>query len=441
MRKRILFLGLFAAASVYGQPAPVIRAKFVPANGVLVGQPVRLEIVVLVPNYFTGAPAYPQFEMDGAIVTLSDDRPEHLNEQINGVTYAGIRRFYLIYPEQQSDFHLPAVEIAVPYAAVPPATTLATLHLPPLHFRAALPPAARDLDYFLPTSRLTMQQKWSGSLSHLRVGDSVSRTIVVAAEKMQAMLIPPLPLSAPHGVRIYPKGPTVEDEKSVTGVFTQGVRTERASYLFAKPGDYVLPEIEITWWNLATQKLTTSKLQAVNFHVSDATAYVSELPPEQETPAAAQTPHNDWRHYISFLTKLAIVPALVAILFRTFRRWGPRLAMRYRALMSRRRESEPAYWQRFKQACYRNDASQSYARLLAWLRRYHHAMTLDEFQRQAADPPLDQQISILSQTLFRSPGTANWNGHTFYGAIAAHRRNARPTKRPATHLPALNPEP
>jgi len=441
MRKLAISLSLFVVASVHGQSLPVIRAKLVLPNGVIVGQPVRLEVVVLVPNYFTGAPAYPLFELDGAIVTLSDDRPEHLNEQIDGATYAGIRRFYVIYPEQPSDFHLPPVDIAVPYAAAPPATTTATLHLPPLHFRAELPPAARNLDYFLPTSRLTIQQKWSNSLSNLYVGDSVSRTIVVTTEKMQAMLIPPLQLSAPEGVRIYPKGPSVEDEKSVSGVFTQGVRTERASYLFAKSGDYVLPEIEITWWNLAAQKLTTSKLPAVEFHVSDTTAYVSELPPEQETPAAAQTPHRNWRQYLSFLVKFAIGFAFAAILLWAIRRWGPRLTLRYRALASRRRESGAAYWHRFQQACYRNDASQAYALLLAWLRRCHHAMTLDGFQRQAADPQLDQQISILSQTLFASPGTGRWNGRVFYGAIAARRRNARPTKQPVTHLPALNPEP
>jgi hypothetical protein len=161
------------------------------------------------------------------------------------VTYAGIRRFYIIYPEQQSEFHLPSVEITVAYAAVPPATTTASLHLPPLRFRAALPAAARDLAYVLPTSRLMIQQKWSGSLNHLRVSDSVTRTIVVTTDKMQGMLIPPVQLTAPDGVRVYSKRPNVEDEKSVSGVFTQGVRTERASYLFTKPGDYVLPEIEI----------------------------------------------------------------------------------------------------------------------------------------------------------------------------------------------------
>jgi hypothetical protein len=95
-----------------------------------------------------------------------------------------------------------------------------------MRFRAEVPPAARNLDYFLPTSRLKIKQNWTTRLNHIRVGDSVSRTVVVSAQKMRAMLIPPIALSAPEGVRIYQRAPSVEDQESETGEFVQGVRTE-----------------------------------------------------------------------------------------------------------------------------------------------------------------------------------------------------------------------
>jgi hypothetical protein len=439
MRTGFLLLGLCFAVSVHGQSAPVIRAKLVPAKDALVGQPVRLEVEVLVPNFFTGAPVFPQFEMDGAIITLSDDRPEHLNEQIHGTTYAGIRRFYFIYPEQPSEFQIPSVEISVPYAAAPPAVTIAILHLPLLRFRAALPPEARGLNYFLPTSQLTIQQKWSGSLSHIRAGDAVGRTIVVTTEKMQAMLIPPLQLTAPDGVRIYPKGPSVEDQKSVNGAFTQGVRTERASYLFMKPGDYDLPGIEIMWWDLAIKKLRTSKLAATRVHVSESSAYVSELPPEKETPAAAQLPHNNGRQYLFIVKGGGIALVLAGIIVWLARRWGPRLATRYQAFVSRRQRSEAAHLRSFKHACNRNAPSRSYAFLLAWLRSSPGSLTLDEFQREAADPSLDEQISILASTLFQAETSASWEGRALYAAVARHRRVSVPNAAPLAHLPPLNP--
>jgi hypothetical protein len=442
MRNFPFFLALLFAATASGQSVPIIRAKLVPATNVLVGQPVRLEVGILVPNYFTGAPTFPQFELDAAIVTLSDDRPEHLNEQINGVTYAGIRRFYLIYPEKPSEFRIPPVEISVPYAAAPPATTIATMHLPTLNFHATLPPEGRDLDYFLPTSQLAIKQKWSNSLNNLRVGDSVARTIVVTTEKMQAMLIPPMQLTAPEGVRVYPKNPSVEDQKSANGVFTQGVRTETASYLFTKPGDFILPEIKITWWDLSTKKLATSKLPATKIQIADTSAYVSELPPQQEIPAAAPpTAHRNWRHYLPIATIIAAAFAILALLAWAATKWSPKLSSHYRAIIYHRRESEPTRWRRLKQAANQNNAPQSYALLLSWLRSSHQPITVDEFQRQANDPTLNEQIAILSQTLFASTRTTTWNGRLFYQSLAPHRQIATPTKSAASHLPALNPTP
>src|ERR1700754_2688501 len=78
--------------------SPVARAHLEPASGIMVGQPVRLVVSVLVPNYFTGAPDFPEFEMENAIVVLPQDRPEHSNAQLNGVSYAGITQIYVIYP-------------------------------------------------------------------------------------------------------------------------------------------------------------------------------------------------------------------------------------------------------------------------------------------------------------------------------------------------------
>ena len=164
------------------------------------------------------------------------------------------------------------------------------------------------------------------------------------------------------------------------------------------------------------------------------------LPPEQETPAAAPTPHRSWHGYLSFAAVSCIALVIVAMLLWIIRRWGARLVSSYRAFASRRRESEAACWRRFKHACNRNEASQSYALLLACLRRLHQAMTLDEFQRQAADANLDQQITILSSTLFGAKRITGWKGPALYAAVARHRRVPVSTEAVAKYLPALNPD-
>src|SRR5262249_9052287 len=91
-----------------GKPgAPIIRAHLNPATSVLVGEPVRATVEVLVPSFFTSAPEFPSFQIKSAFVVQSNDRPAHLNEQIGGESYAGLSQDYLIYPQAPGQFNLP----------------------------------------------------------------------------------------------------------------------------------------------------------------------------------------------------------------------------------------------------------------------------------------------------------------------------------------------
>lgn len=108
-----------------------------------------------------------------------------------------------------------------------------------------------------------MQQSWSPPLKNLHAGDSIERRITVTATKMQAMLIPPLPLEAPAGLRIYPEEPVVQDQKTDRGDFVYGRRTESAKYFIQKEGDYTLPAIQLKWWNLSTNRLVTTVLPEI----------------------------------------------------------------------------------------------------------------------------------------------------------------------------------
>jgi hypothetical protein len=232
-----------------------------------------------VPNYSTGSPDLPEFEIENAIVVLPQERAQNANERINGMTYAGIIQPCTLYPQQPGDFQVPPAQIGVTYASKPPKSTTARVSIPSLKFRADLPGAAQELDYSLPTTQLTMQQKWSVPLDKVRVGDTITRTITVSASKMQAMLISPLPAEAPDGLRVYPAQPIVQDLKTNRGDFVAGRRIESTKYLIQKEGDYTLPAIELKWWNLSTMRLQTAVLPPVHFVASPNPGVARELPP------------------------------------------------------------------------------------------------------------------------------------------------------------------
>ena len=440
MKSIFMVMALACSAVTASGQTPVIHARLEPAKGIIVGQPVHLVVEVLVPNFFTGSPDFPIFEMENAIVVLPEETPQNFNEQVNGQTYAGIRRTYFIYPQQPGDFRLPPAQLTVPYANAPPKTTEAHLSLLPLTFRADIPAAARGLSYFLPTTRLTLQQRWSSPLNKLRVGDTVERTITVTTIKMQGMLIPPLPLEAQAGIRIYPGEPKVQDLKTDRGEFVSGQRTQSAKYFIQKEGDYTLPAIELKWWNLNTNRVATATLPVVHFLAAPNPDYVAELPPEPEPVINVQPkPISPWTRYRFWIRVVATLSVVMAFLSFLAYRYFPLMCRSMKTRSEQHRRSEAAYFHNLVQACRRDDAGKAYQWLLRWLGHSGSPKTIDEFLKQTNDEALTQQINSLSAVLFASEPKKKWTGRTMAVLLERHRKVLSNHSRQHSRLPLLNP--
>ncbi|HYK34429.1 BatD family protein [Alloacidobacterium sp.] len=439
MRRVILSLLILLATGAVAQE-PVVRAKLVPPSGIIVGQPVRLVVEVLVPNYFTGSPDFPEFELNNAIVVLPQETPQNSNEQIGVETYAGITETYTLYPQQPGDFSLPPAQISVPYANAPPKMTVARVLLPQLMFHAEIPAAAQDLSYFLPTTQLTMQQKWSSQLKGLRAGDTITRTVTVSAMKMQAMLIPPLPFEAPDGIRVYQEEPSVQDQKTDRGEFVQGRRIESTKYFIQKEGDYTLPAIELKWWNLSTNRLVTAVLPAVHFTAASNPNYVAELPPEPEPAPVAQPKHMSlWAKYKFWIRMIA--PCCIAFLFLVWIGWHylPRIYRRLRAWREGREQSEAAYFRNLQRACRRGRSMQAYQCLLNWTTIAHPGVSVHKFLRGVSDPRLASETENLGASLFAIGNRQQWDNKRMAQLLKRHRDTQIASLAKHRELMKLNP--
>jgi hypothetical protein len=440
VKRAVLMLLALLASSLARAQQPIIHAQLTPTNDILVGQPVHLRVTVLVPNYFTGSPDFPEFEVDNAIVVLPQDRPENSNERVGGLTYAGITETYTIYPQQPGDFRLPPAEVSVSYASAPPKSTVASLSLPPIGFHAEVPAAAAGLDYFLPTTQLAIQQKWSAPLNKLRAGDSIQRTIMVTAMKTQAMLIPPLPMSAPDGIRVYPDEPMVQDQKTDRGDFILGRRTQTAKYFLQKAGNYTLPPIQLQWWNLTANRLVTATLPAVQISVAANPNYVTELPPEPEPAAVVLPKHiSFWSRYRFWF--LLVAPSILVALAFFFLGWRylPRVARHLHAWQSRREHSEAAYFHNLVGACRRNHAMEAYSCLLTWLASAYPGVTLHDFLVRANDPDLARETNLLGSALFKPSSQNSWRGLRFANLVKQHRWTRRRNAAKRSAISDLNP--
>ena len=435
----LLLLCVTADASAQA-PQPIARVRVEPAQHIVVGQPVRLIVEVLVPNYFTGSPQFPELEMKNVIIVSPQETPQNLSEQIAGVAYAGIRQTYFVYPEQAGEFHLPSARIKVRYADTPPHSLESDVPLPTLTFRADIPAAATGLSYFLPTTRLVMEQHWKPSLKDLRSGQTVERTITITTDMLQAMLIPPVPLEVPDGLRVYPEEPIVKDEKTDRGEFIGGQRIQTAKYLIQNPGEYTLPEIELKWWDLNEGRVRTQTLPAVHISAAMDPNYAPELPPTVE-PAMTQevSAARPWKRYRLWIR--AAWPGVLASLGFVWlvARRGFQVVRWMRIKIRQNRESEGAYFRRLIASCNRNEASASYQQLVQWLRRARTKSAVEEFLQDCDDPTLTNQVKALGEELYFSGNSKPWDGRALADSLKRHRRASEVRAKKRYRLPPLNP--
>ncbi|HZS56351.1 MAG TPA: BatD family protein [Bryobacteraceae bacterium] len=434
---RTLFFALGCSYLLSAAPPPIVRAAVASPRPIIVGQGVRVNVTVLVPNYFLGAPGFPELNVENAIVVQPQETPQNSNETINGQTFAGIGVTYLIYPQQPGTFKLPAAAVTVKYASNPPESTEMRLPLPAVSFEAIIPPQAANLDYFLPTTSFVVTQKFDKALKNLKVGDTITRTVTITGSKLKAMLIPPIKFQVPDGIDVYPKQPMVNDIKNDRGEFVEGKRVDSATYLIRKEGDYTLPAIQIEWWNLAAGKVQTASLPPTRFTAAPNPDYRPELAPEPEpvvTRAVEKT--NPFYPLLGKIAGISLIVLILVWLWVRFARW---IGRRWRTSRAAYRESEAAHFSRLRKACRARNAKDAYPLFLSWLSRFKPGVSVDRFLLEAADDNLTYQFEALASMLYSRSRAATWSGNHMIEALQ-HVRSRRSAANFSRHtLPPLNP--
>ena len=443
----IVPLLLVALATSALAAEPFARAHLDPAGPVTAGQPVELVAEVFVPTWFSGAPTFPALDIPNAVVVFTD-RGVNLTKTIDGETWAGQMRSYLVYPQAAGTYDVPALEITVRYAidAKPSAPTVARTE--PLTIEVRVPEAAKDLEHFLATPHLTAEQSIEGDPDALAVGGAVTRTVTLRAEGAFAMMLPPLAFEAPDGVEVYPDRPRVADSGGERGETRVGERTEAATYVMHAAGAFELPAIEVRWGNTARDRVETTTLPSVALQVAEGAAPEGEIPLVELAEEAGARSDDAGRVDVAALVRrwggwIAATVLLVVAAFRTWRRFGPRLVAALHDERERRLRSEARAYRRFREAARSGDAREAFRALMAWLDRTRDEdlPTLRGFVEDTADEALDRTATDLTDRLFAAdPPGGPWSGAPLEHRVAAHRHDEREeAERSAAGLRPLNP--
>jgi hypothetical protein len=79
-------------------------------------------------------------------------------------------------------------------------------------------PATVNATDWLPLSALTLTQTWSQNPSEFRVGEPITRTLILKANGVEAAGLPPLDLPEREGIKIYPEPAKSSAQKTATGL-------------------------------------------------------------------------------------------------------------------------------------------------------------------------------------------------------------------------------
>jgi hypothetical protein len=351
----------------------------------------------------TAPPVLPDFQVRNAVTRASGTVNQ--TDQRAGVSYAGVRYEFAVFPQEVGLYAISDQKITVTYAADPPQSRIVPIALPRIAFEAFIPDAAQGLNPFVAAAALTMTQTVKRSSQDLKVGDSLTRTVTVKADGTPAMLLPVIKLAEIDGLALYPAQPSLEDNFDRRTSSLSATRVDEAIYMLEKAGDYTLPAIVLAWWNARDGKVEQAEAGAIVLHVADN--------PAAQTNATVERglSRRDWQATIEWildhwLSLFALLLALSGML------WFVPTALRsIRRRIARKRNdylgSETWSFARLGNAVRGREPEKIYFALLEWLERFSPTKplhTIEAFRNLAQDPELDHEIALLEARLFGPPG-------------------------------------
>ncbi len=418
----------FAARLALAQPAPpepTVTVTLDPPR-VMVGQKTTLAVTVLAPNYMPAPPVIPDFQVLNAVT-----RPVgavNQTETKDGVTFAGVRYEFAIYPQEPGSYVLANQQVTVTYAADPPNTRKVDIALPRQTFEAFIPGAAQDLEPFVAAESIAAEQKVERSSQDLKVGDSIKRIVTVKAKGTPAMLLPPAAFARIDGTALYPGQPSVQDNVDRRTGALSATRVDEGTYMLERAGDYTLPPIELAWWNVRDGRIERTRVDAVTLHVADNPA--QHIGGQGEGTATAW----DWRRPTLWILDHWLLTAAVLLTLGAVSWFAPAIARGLRQRMEARQSaylaSEAWSFAQFRAAIHRRDPEKAYFALLDWLARLSPAGTIESLQQSAQDPLLDKEITSIETNLFGPQDAAGvaWSPRRLLKRVTIARRRLRPAR-------------
>ncbi len=324
------------------------------------------------------------------------------------------------------------------------------------------PQPAGSASPWLPAESIQLSDEWTPTPPEFRVGEPVTRTLVITAKGATAAQLPALDLGTADGVKIYPEQPQAAD---LPGSGSPAATLSLSAALVpTRPGALTLPEIRLHWWDTAEDRERVAVVPQRTVQVAAAAGApeappasvdpgserpaatpVSTKVPETGRPVAASAatgaePITPWP-WLSLLFGVGWLATLAWLVWerRSGRRKRPRTDQ-----AARRVESLKGARRRARDACAAGDARGARSALLDWGRARwpeEPPLGLGDLASRIGGTDTGRALEAIDRAIY-APAGSHWDGRALWSVLEPRLVSGASGAggSSATPLPELYPE-
>jgi hypothetical protein len=111
---------------------------------------------------------------------------------------------------------------------------------------------------WLPAMGVQLKESWPEGEPQFKVGEPITRTLTLQALGLSGAQLPRVDAGIPDNFKQYPDQANVEEQKTANGII--GIREEKIAIIPTKAGNYLLPAVELPWWNTQTDRMEIARI-------------------------------------------------------------------------------------------------------------------------------------------------------------------------------------
>lgn len=368
---------------------------------------------------------------------------------INGRRYRVIERTYAISPQQSGEFVIKSPlfsgEIMQPstrrsnflsFAETKPVSVIGE------EIAISVKPIPTNYQgIWLPSELIALHQEWQPEPKNFKVGEPITRVITLTAAGLSKEQLPLLEMEVPAGLKVYPDQAELHTGINNNRLVSQKVKN--FAIVASKPGDYLLPEITIPWWNTKTNQIEYATLPAEHITVApNADASLSNTPvnsitePANPVEPTAVTPPQIIVEKMPWLQWVFLGLWLLTCLAWWLSTKKKSSTKKVNLHLNKQNNAYLALLAAAKS----NDMSATMSLIIPWFNQLtsQRVATLSEVCQQIDDIAFEQAVSELQQACYgQSPTT--WHSNKLLSLIQTINKNFTASSQSVTTKLSLNP--